>query len=240
MSDTAGFFRLPRHNAILEALNALDGDLLMRASCWFGGGTAIVLALDEYRKSVDIDFLCADQDGYRMLRNATWGKGISGLLRAGEELQELRELRADQYGLRTAIEVSGTRIKFEIVREARIPLSGQFNQIYGVPVLDRSDMFAEKLLANMDRGNDTAFMSRDIIDLTMMIKAWGPVPEAAWDKAVSAYGDKVRDAFDREVLRIRDEDYLHRCMTAMSMDTSRSTDLLSQYGGALPRSRDFD
>lgn len=60
-------FSRPHHQAILKALGELDTDLLVRAECWFGGGTAIVLMLDEYRESVDIDFLCSSQAGYRLM-----------------------------------------------------------------------------------------------------------------------------------------------------------------------------
>jgi len=40
-------------------------DFLSQNKCFFSGGTAIVLALNEYRKSVGIDFLCAFQEDYR-------------------------------------------------------------------------------------------------------------------------------------------------------------------------------
>ena len=60
-------FRRPHHNAVLTVLNSLDGELLKRAECFFGGGTAIVLSLDEYRESADIDFLCSSQEGYLSL-----------------------------------------------------------------------------------------------------------------------------------------------------------------------------
>ncbi|MEO9632426.1 MAG: nucleotidyl transferase AbiEii/AbiGii toxin family protein [Sulfitobacter sp.] len=61
-------FQRKHHNDILNALRCLDGDLLLDAECYFGGGTAIVLNLGEYRESVDIDFLCASKEGYRKLR----------------------------------------------------------------------------------------------------------------------------------------------------------------------------
>ena len=48
-------FERPHHRRVAEALSALDADLLDEARCFFGGGTAIVLALGEYRESVDID-----------------------------------------------------------------------------------------------------------------------------------------------------------------------------------------
>ncbi|MEH0072719.1 nucleotidyl transferase AbiEii/AbiGii toxin family protein [Pannonibacter sp. Pt2-lr] len=52
----------------------------------FGGGTAIVLQLDEYRESVDIDFLCASQEGYRLIRQAVFGAGLAGLIRPEAEI----------------------------------------------------------------------------------------------------------------------------------------------------------
>lgn len=45
-------FERDHHTAILIALRALDGDYLMKTKCYFGGGTAIVLELGEYRKSI--------------------------------------------------------------------------------------------------------------------------------------------------------------------------------------------
>lgn len=41
-------FRRRHHNDILRALRSLNGELLADAECYFGGGTAIVLNLDEY------------------------------------------------------------------------------------------------------------------------------------------------------------------------------------------------
>lgn len=162
-------FSRPHHQAILKALGELDADLLMRAECWFGGGTAIVLMLDEYRESVDIDFLCPSQAGYRLLRQSTFGAGLAGLLRPGADIEEIRELRADQIGFRAIVGCLGSNIKFEILREARIDVSGSFDPALGVPVLSREDMYAERLLANADRWRDTSTLSRDIIDLSMMI-----------------------------------------------------------------------
>ena len=85
-------FRRPHHNAILNALHCFDGNLFERAECFFGGGTAIVLKLDEYRESVDIDFLCGSREGYRILREVVWSKGFAGLVRPGAEISVLRHV----------------------------------------------------------------------------------------------------------------------------------------------------
>lgn len=66
----AELFRRRHHNVILHVLRCLNGDFLREAECYFVGGTAMVLELGEYRESVDIDFLCASEEGYRKLRQA--------------------------------------------------------------------------------------------------------------------------------------------------------------------------
>mgnify|MGYP006158236207 CR=1 FL=1 len=72
-----------------------------------------------------------------------------------------RAVRADRYGIRTFLMVDDVPIKFEIVREDRIPLQAQTHP--GIPILTLSqvDMFAEKLLANTDRWADRSTTSRD-------------------------------------------------------------------------------
>lgn len=65
--------------------------------------------------------------------------------------------------------MDGAPIKFELIREARIPLEDSVDDLLGVPVLGRVDMYTEKLLAHTDRGLDRSQLSRDLIDLAMMI-----------------------------------------------------------------------
>lgn len=232
--DGLRMFRRPHHNAILTVLNSLDGHLLETAQCYFGGGTAIALGLDEYRESVDIDFLCASQNGYRKLREAVWSKGFAGLAKSDAQITVLRDMQADQYGIRTFVQTGDTRIKFEIVREGRIELDGRMEGRYGVPLLDRSDMFAEKLLANADRWPDRAVRSRDIIDLSMMISRWGTIPETAWVKAKQAYGETVSSAYNRAVDMIRDRDWLTACIDAMQMDRFLLEEILSVHDELKP------
>lgn len=98
----------------------------------------------------------------------------------GTKLKTLRDVRTDQYGIRTLIGVADVSIKFEIVREARIQLAGEMDHRFGVPVLNRDCMYAEKLLANADRWADKAVLNRDVLDLSMMISRWGPIPDGAW------------------------------------------------------------
>ena len=111
----------PEHHAVIAALHAINVELLASCRCWFGGGTAIVLDIGEYRLSKDIDFLCADADGYRRLRSLVAVKGAAVLF--GHPVTQEREFRYDQYGIRGIISASGIPLRFEIIREGRISLA---------------------------------------------------------------------------------------------------------------------
>lgn len=225
-------FERPHHQRIATLLRALDGSFLEAAHCYFGGGTAIALELGEYRESVDVDFLCSSTDGYRALRAAVFDGKLGAVAR--QPLKLLRELRADQYGIRTFIEIEGVAIKFEIVRVARIELTGRLDPTLGVPVLSREDLFAEKLLANADRSNDRATWSRDAIDLGMMISAWGPVPAQAWQKARTAYGSTIDAALANSVKRLDDREWFGACVQAMQLTAEAAARALAGLRSATP------
>jgi hypothetical protein len=108
-------FVRPEHAVIADALRRMNHRLLLDTRCWFGGGTAIVLRHGEYRRSLDVDFLCSDADGYRVLRNAFVADGPSALF--ARDVRSVRDVRTDQYGIRAFLEHRGQPIKFEIVRE---------------------------------------------------------------------------------------------------------------------------
>ena len=208
-------FERTHHQLIEKLLHCFDVEGLRAANCFFGGGTAIVLSLGEYRESVDVDFLCASKIGYRSLRNAVTQQSLGSLLKTS--VKHSREVRSDLYGIRTFLEIDGTPIKVEFISEGRIELSGDGQAICGVPTLSLVDMFAEKLLANTDRGYDKSIFSRDMIDLAMMIRAWGEIPSAAWGKVREAYGESADRAFQNSVTMLRDPAYLTTCLKRMHM-----------------------
>jgi hypothetical protein len=198
-------FTRPHHQRIHEILLALDADFLRAHHCYFGGGTAIVLQRDEYRQSIDIDFLVSDLKRYRELRIALQAPDqVAQLFGVGRgPLVALPELRADQYGIRTALPLKPSAIKFEIVFEARIQfdLPSLQDQIAGVTTLTQVDLVASKLLANVDRWADDSVMSRDIIDLAML----QPTDEtwmAALKKAEEAYGAVVLQSLEKARARL--------------------------------------
>lgn len=197
----------------MKVLAAFNPDALAERSCYFAGGTAIALLCGEHRESVDIDFLCTTRHGMRDLRATVDSTSLGDLLRPGVHVTLARDVRADRYGVRTVVQVDGAPIKLEFVHEDRIDVTGAMIDALPVPVLNRSDLYAEKLLANTDRGTDAAILYRDMIDLMVMIIVWGPIPDAAWTKARGAYGGKVDQAFDavQTYLRANPEKWRDAC-----------------------------
>jgi hypothetical protein len=182
-------FKRPEHQAVATALKAMDHDRLVACQCWFGGGTEIVLDLGEYRLSKDLDFLCADADGYREMRSSVVAGGASALF--GGHVREERAFRSDQYGVRGIISVQDIPLRFEIVREGRIGLEGHAHLALGVPRLTLADGITEELLSNADRCQDQSTAYRDAIDLGMLALYRGPFSAASLLKDERTYGDDV-------------------------------------------------
>jgi hypothetical protein len=229
-------FERLHHRRIARFLAFLDADFLVRSGCYFGGGTAIVLSLNEYRESVDVDFLCSSQDGYRALRNTITNASLGDIVREPVELA--RDVRADRYGIRTFVRVDDTPIKFEIVSEGRIQLHGAMDPLLGVPTLSREDMYAEKLLANADRCGDASVASRDAIDLAMLIEHWGHVPAQAWTKARRAYGRSIDTAYMKALDMLGDQAYLVSCLRKMHMAPGLAERIPALLRSSLPPSSD--
>lgn len=213
-------FERPHHRRIASALEALDADVLAANDCLFGGGTAMALRYGEYRESVDIDFLVSKVEGYRQLRQRLTGPdGMRAIVRAGHALSQTREVRTDQYGIRTMLQVDSADIKFEIVLEGRIELDapGPDDRQCGVATLTPLDMATTKLLANSDRWRDDAVMSRDLIDLAMMAPPKALMKQAM-AKAQGAYGESVAADLASAVEDLRARPHrLDQCMQAMAM-----------------------
>src|SRR5699024_3477673 len=189
-----------------------------------GGGTAVALRRGEYRESVDIDFMVSEQAGYRDLRHRLKSAGnLAPITRAAcPPIPLEREIRADQYGVRTYVLVDEVPIKFEIVHEGRIHFDapGRADKVCGVYTLGVVDLAVSKFLANSDRWLDDSTFSRDVIDLAML-----DLPPrqliAALRKATEAYGASALSDMQRalQALRSRPE-RLERCVKALSITLS--------------------
>jgi hypothetical protein len=214
-------FERPHHRRIAQVLHALNAPLLRDNHCLFGGGTAVAMRYGEYRESVDMNFLVSDLASYRNLRLLlTNPGGIAGIVRAqAAPLEQVKEMRADQYGIRTTLRVDGQPIKFEIVLEGRIQLATVTakDEVCGVATLSPLDMATSKLLANSDRWGDDGVFNRDVIDLAMMRPSLALLRQALL-KAHGAYGHAIRLDLDKALLRLQTrQGWLERCLQVMAM-----------------------
>jgi hypothetical protein len=193
----------------------------MEHQCFFGGGTAIALRYGEFRESVDIDFLISDIGLYGKVRNDIRDHhDLSPLLLPGKTLELIRDLRTDQYGIRTVIGIGEAKIKLEIISEGRIsfdlPEPKEF--IDGIPSLTRLDSIASKLLVNSDRYADDSVYSRDLIDLAMM-KPTKKELHLAMEKAKKAYGDGIQRDLVRSIdYLFQREKRLDKCTDYLKID----------------------
>lgn len=226
LASEVELFERPHHQRIAYVLSILNGPLLRENNCLFGDGTVIALRYGEYRESVDLDFMVSDVASYRNLRQLLTGtNGIAAIVREGAgPLAQAREIRADQYGIRTMLQVADQIIKFEIILEGRIELAspGASDEICGVATLTPLDMATSKLLANSDRWNDDGVFNRDIIDLAMMNPSLALL-RLAVAKAETAYGQAIRQDIDKAIHRLQSRHgWLERCIQSMAMNLPKA------------------
>jgi hypothetical protein len=218
-------YKREHHQRIASILEQLNSALLKEHHCYFGGGTAIALRQNEYRESVDIDFLVSDINSYRELRQLlTSSDGIHAISNKDSHLILAREIRADQYGIRTFIESGNKKIKFEIVLEGRISFDtpDPNDMIGNIATLSRLDLMASKLLANSDRWNDRVVYSRDMIDLVMLEPSKEELKKAL-QKAHLAYGDSIHTDLHKAVGALLSSDArLKECMDMLRIELPKA------------------
>src|SRR5262249_36116032 len=85
--------------------------------------------------------------------------------------------------------------------------------------LSHRHAFAEKFLANADRGMDASTLSRDAVDLAFMIEGWSHTDAVAGlAVARTAYGADVDRKLDSVIGKLRgDKAYRKRCVEGLGI-----------------------
>jgi hypothetical protein len=214
-------FRRPHHRAVARILATLNTSFLSQAACYFGGGTQLTMAFGEYRESRDIDFLCSSRAGFRLLREEVNDRSLGRVL--SRPLHLAREVRSDRDGIRTFLAVDDFKIKFEILLEARIDLTGAVDSNFSVPVLATEHAIAEKLLANTDRGLDDSTLSRDLIDLAFVaLHVDKHKLQAGLVIAEQAYGATVQRLLQRSLDSFQNRARANKCIKGLAIDDTHS------------------
>lgn len=181
-------YEVAHHQVIDDILKRFNTDYLCENDIIFGGGTLIALLIEEYRESVDVDFLCPDTTSYRAVRTQVTNNSLGNLVK--DEFHYVREISSSRDAVRTIIDLDNTKIKIEFVGFPDYLLNANKpDRQFPVPFLDYTSCFSTKLLANADRYNDAPH--KDIFDLIAMYIHWGGIPEDSWKEADRNYSDKV-------------------------------------------------
>jgi hypothetical protein len=196
-------FSIQHHQVIESALNNFNADFFYENKILFGGGTRIALDLNEFRTSIDIDFLCPDKSSYRAVRGEVTNVSLGNLVK--QEFEYPREISFSRDAVRTFILVGGSRIKLEFVCFDNYELDAVFDGLFPVPYIDRTSCFYTKLLANSDRCLSPPF--KDIFDILAMCDHWGMIPSLAFEKAEGHYASAVR----RDLIRAVDDVLSRSC-----------------------------
>lgn len=216
-------FKRHHHNLILKALKGLNSDLLIQSDTFFSGGTAISLKNDEFRESIDIDFLCFSSSGYRKIRNQITNKNLGKIL-IDNEISIPKGIKFDRYGIRCVLQIENVNIRFEIVSETRQENTPGFdtniNGLEGVPVLNNEGLLTQKMLAMSDRGTDKFNASRDAIDFIVL--ANNPYLDftTAFNDACFSYGEKtvIKGIQDSIETLLNNESYYQDCLKSLDID----------------------
>ncbi|GAA5557142.1 hypothetical protein Asch01_01860 [Acinetobacter schindleri] len=179
-------FTRPHHKLIQKALRNFNSEYLDEHRILFGGGTRIALELDEYRESIDIDFLCPDKESYRAVRAVVTPNSLGNIVKS--EFEYLREIRLDRDGTRCFIQMEGVPIKLEFVSFANYEIKKDEINQFEVPSIDHQSCYLTKILANADRYNDRPY--KDIFDLLTMFENWGEISDETWHAADNHYSFK--------------------------------------------------
>ena len=217
------------HGLILDLIGRMNLELLTKAACFLGGANAIAMDVGAYRTSDGICFLCSSRQGWSRLRTAFFESNFEAFFPNGDVSAE-SEFFADQSGIHGWVSIDRRMVKIELITESRVDLEGHMNEAFGVLQLGMPSMFCEMLMTNADRGSDLNSMNRDILDILMMERRWGPLPEIVMQRAVDAYGPVVQVALEQSRAMIGSRVRLDECCHAMEVPDAVKDELIDQLG----------
>jgi hypothetical protein len=202
-------FQREHHQRIARVLGALRIENLVQCGTLFGEGTALVLQLGEYRESVDVGFLCGSIEDYSRIRRGIYDQGNAFLFR--ESTKVSRELVQGRSEMRAAIDLEdGQRpVKFEILSEGYLGgLRPSQAEVCGAPCLHPQDAMAMKLMANADRGLDSTHQFRDLIDLLVAARTFGPLSVDTLKRVRVGYSTTAEDGLLKTVRLLQEQPVL--------------------------------
>lgn len=199
-----------------QILQGIDKQLLIEQQAYFGGGTMLALEQNNYRLSYDLDFIC-NLNRFNQLKR--WFASYDPQQLFPESNFTIKDLRKDAYSIRIPIKTQPElpAVKLEFIAETRFEIERyETGKIDGLPLLNNTDRFTSKLLANADRGIDSSTYSRDLIDLAIL-RLSQPIPKDAIATAEANY--QVVEPLIEAIEKFQNKPELRNaCYTALRID----------------------
>ena len=169
-------------NIILQILKDIYADTAIAPFLGFKGGTPAYLFYDLPRFSVDLDFDLIDQSKEELVFSH-----VSDIIKPYGRVKEATKKRFTLFFL-MAYNVEGQNIKIEISRRPS-PSKYHLKTYFGVSmlVIEREDMFANKLMAMAER---LGRANRDIFDVWFFLKNNWPINQKMIEERTGLAFDK--------------------------------------------------
>ena len=152
--------------AALLILDNLNSDIFTLSNLLWGGGSLLSTEADNYRLSLDIDFI-ANENDYDLFYEWMLDHNPQDLFNPKSKIST-GNVRRDRIGIRFPVVSEDTTIKFEIIAEERFTLDIPKATPNQIPKLTKDDRIVSKLFANRDRWIDPSSYCRDLIDLAVL------------------------------------------------------------------------
>ena len=215
MDSSTPEFRRPRHAAIMGVLRRMDAAFLLENRCFLSGGTAAAMELGEYRRAEGMRFLT--EGGFSAIRCGVAHNSFGPVFREQPDLA--REVRPDQFGVRSFVNTDDGPIKLEILWTHAPPGVGAPRTGWPVPLVGRRALVTGLVLALFDLGSPKRAYFRNLVDLAFTSASWGnDVLADAMATCEQAFGERISEGLATALrLALDHADAWAECMRDMSV-----------------------
>jgi len=227
-------YELSRHRAIESVLSILNVDFIKAHGILFCGGTRLTLENNEYRESLDIDFVPKNLKLFSDLRQEFTKNGARNLFidekMNANEISPVNEFRIDRYGIRFIVKTLCCPVKFEIFSEDRLSFSDAVFTGAGelsIPATAMKDQFAAKFISNCDRVFDRSTFLKDFVDLSILMNRYPELSNYAFRVASDIYGEKhIRASVSKGVQMMQGNGWAE-CIERLNIRSSSIASILN-------------
>ena len=185
-------------------IDSLNTEVFDRFNLLWCGGSMLAAQSNNYRLSLDIDFI-ANKADYNLFYEWMLDNQPSNLL--NNTSLTTGEVRRDRFGVKFPVVCNNTAIKLEIIAEERFILDTPPSVPSQISKLVFEDRIVSKLFANRDRWIDDSSYCRDLIDLAVL-RTQKTFPNSVFTKGKRNY--KIKESLIEAIKRFQSQPKLRK------------------------------